>query len=101
MNKTIAAYKLKLAKLTKQIAVLVIRQQAAATRKSPKKPSKEVNTKEEVVYEEDDCGVRCRFTNDGGWEAIEPHCLNCGYTCEVCSCDDYKEAYWVNEDEEE
>ena len=43
---------------------------------------------DEDKYEMDDKGVMCRYSEEQGWEPIEPHCVECGYKNEECECDD-------------
>ena len=41
--------------------------------------------KEKVVYDYDDKGVLCKYTEEEGWVALEKHCVTCGYKdCEGC-----------------
>jgi hypothetical protein len=49
------------------------------------------------IYEYDDCGVLCRYTEEQGeWECCEPHCLNCGYPPEECECEmGFEEAPYI------
>jgi hypothetical protein len=52
----------------------------------------------EYTYDYDDNGVRVRFSEENGWEALEPHCLNCGCREEECDCEEYEEAEWVEDE---
>jgi hypothetical protein len=40
---------------------------------------------DESIYEEDDNGVMCRYTKEGGWEPVEDCCDECGK--KECECD--------------
>ncbi len=60
----------------------------------------EKTNKQNYTYDYDQQGVRCRYSEDRGWEALEPSCLNCGYTEEECDCGEYEEALYVDEEEE-
>lgn len=57
--------------------------------------------KQIYTYSYDDMGVRCRYSEDAGYEPVEPSCLNCGYKTDECDCGDYEEAWYVDEDEED
>lgn len=37
------------------------------------------------IIEYDDKGVLCRYTEENGWEPLEEHCVECGYT--ECECE--------------
>ena len=53
-------------------------------------------------YEYDDNGVACRYNIDENeWEAIEPHCLNCGYRTGECNCGSYQCATWFDKENAE
>jgi hypothetical protein len=55
-------------------------------------------TNENYVYAEDDKGVACRFTEEKGWEPLEPSCLSCGVRSEECNCGNYILADYIDED---
>jgi len=54
------------------------------------------------IYGYDDDGVKCRHSEEDGWEALEEHCINCGKRAgswwlgeeigrtECCDCGDYQ-----------
>jgi hypothetical protein len=54
-------------------------------------------TTNKYIYEYDDCGVLCRYTEElGEWECCECHCLNCGYPPEDCECETgFEEAPYI------
>tara|TARA_R110002126_G_scaffold148540_10_gene294553 strand:- start:895 stop:1668 length:774 start_codon:yes stop_codon:yes gene_type:complete len=58
-------------------------------------------TTQQYTYDFNQEGVKCRHSEDSGWEPIEPNCLNCGYKTEECGCGDYKEGWYVEEAKEE
>jgi hypothetical protein len=41
------------------------------------------------TFEEDDKGVLCRYSEDGGWDPVEEYCVTCGYKEERCECEEY------------
>ena len=55
-------------------------------------------TNENYVYAEDDKGVACRFTEEKGWEPLEPSCLSCGVRSDECNCGNYILADYIDED---
>ena len=56
-------------------------------------------TNEKYVYGEDDKGVSCRFTEEKGWEPLEPSCLSCGARSDDCNCGKYILADYIDEEE--
>jgi hypothetical protein len=56
-------------------------------------------TNENYVYAEDDMGVSCRFTEEKGWEPLEPSCLSCGARSDDCNCGNYILAEYIDEKE--
>ena len=58
-------------------------------------------TNENYVYAEDDMGVSCRFTEEKGWEPLEPSCLSCGARSDECDCGNYILAEYIDEGESE
>ena len=60
----------------------------------------EEESEEKFRYDYDEYGVSCRYSIDNNeWEAIEPHCLNCGYRNDECNCGSSDES--ESEEEEE
>ncbi len=56
-------------------------------------------TNENYIYAEDDMGVSCRFTEEKGWEPLEPSCLSCGARSDECNCGKYILAEYIDEEE--
>ena len=56
-------------------------------------------TNENYVYAKDDMGVYCRFTEEKGWEPLEPSCLSCGARSDECDCGNYILAEYIDEEE--
>ena len=56
-------------------------------------------TNENYVYAEDDMGVSCRFTEEEGWQPLEPSCLSCGARSDECNCGKYILAEYIDEEE--
>lgn len=50
------------------------------------------------TYADDDKGVKCRHSEERGWECIEEYCLNCGRTAGDCDCGDYRCGGWFCEE---
>jgi hypothetical protein len=40
----------------------------------------------EEIFEYDDKGVLCKYTEEDGWIPVEECCENCGYKIEECEC---------------
>jgi hypothetical protein len=55
-------------------------------------------TKTTYTYAEDDKGVKCRHSEEDGWECIEEYCLNCGDPARNCDCGDYRCGGWFCEE---
>ena len=55
-------------------------------------------TKTTYTYADDDKGVKCRHSEEDGWECIEEYCLNCGRTAGDCDCGDYRCGGWFCEE---
>jgi hypothetical protein len=51
-------------------------------------------TETKYIYSYDDEGVKCRYSEEDGWEALEEHCLNCGKRAECCNCGKYVCGGW-------
>ena len=50
-------------------------------------PSKIPYEDEKYKWDYDDCGVICRYDKEeGGWEPMEPHCVDCGHRDDDCCC---------------
>lgn len=60
----------------------------------------ELNAKAKTtyIYAEDDKGVKCRHSEEDGWECIEEYCLNCGDPARNCDCGDYRCGGWFCEE---
>lgn len=50
------------------------------------------------TYADDDKGVKCRHSEERGWECIEEYCLNCGDPARNCDCGDYRCGGWFCEE---
>jgi hypothetical protein len=57
-------------------------------------------TTEQYTYDFNQEGVKCRHSEDNGWEPIEPNCLNCGYKTDECGCGNYESGWYVDEAKE-
>jgi hypothetical protein len=60
-----------------------------------------MTTEQQFRYDNDDKGVKCRYSEENGWEPIEPNCLNCGHVTDECDCGNYQSGWWVDEAKEE
>jgi hypothetical protein len=61
----------------------------------------EVMMCKKYIYEYDDHDIKCRQlynSEEDIWDPIEPYCDNCGYKEEECECEEYKEAWYANDD---
>ena len=58
------------------------------------------SNKQQYKYDEDDKGVACRYSEDDSWEALEAHCLSCGYRDDDCNCGNHIPADYINEDKD-
>ncbi len=54
-------------------------------------------TETKYIYGYVNAGVKCRHSEEDGWEAIEEHCLNCGKRATYCDCEQYLCADWFCE----
>ena len=52
-------------------------------------------TTRQYTYDYDQQGVKCRHSEEDGWEPLEPNCLNCGYKTEECECGEYEEGWYA------
>lgn len=55
-------------------------------------------TETKYIYEYDDKGVRCRHSEEDGWQPLEEHCLNCGERTGDCDCGHYRCGRWYCEE---
>jgi len=58
-------------------------------------------TTEQYTYDFNQEGVRCRHSEENGWEPLEPNCLNCGYKTDECGCGNYEEGWYAKEEAKE
>ena len=55
-------------------------------------------TETKYIYGYDDQGVRCRHSDEDGWEPVEEYCLNCGKSAGDCDCRQYQCGRWFCEE---
>jgi hypothetical protein len=69
-----------------------------ATQQFSSSDKSNMTTTKQYTYDYNQYGVKCRHSEDGGWEPIEPNCYNCGHKTEECSCGEYKEGWYAKEE---
>ena len=58
-------------------------------------------TEIKYTYGYDDEGVRCRHSDEGGWDPVEEYCINCGKGPGYCECGQYRCGRWFCEEIDE